>query len=85
MDCFYCLIKLVKKKIEVYFIANKIILQNKYNYPICFTSFNIAFLILLLQNHDCFNSLSVSHYIYLGQEFAKVEIAIFSGQVYVQN
>nr|YP_009393686.1 hypothetical protein [Caloglossa beccarii]ARW62248.1 hypothetical protein [Caloglossa beccarii] len=84
MDDFYCLIKLVKKKIEFYFIKNK---SNAgiYNYPICFTGFTVNLLTVLIQSHELINFLSIDHWLYLGQELFKIEVAIFSGQEYIQK
>lgn len=86
MDDIYCLIKVINiKKIDLYFIKNKIVLCGFYNYPICFTAFNTNLLILLLKTHDLVGALSLEHYIYLGKELSRIEVCIFSSQEYTQN
>lgn len=89
MDSIYFLIKVLNiSKIELYLMKNKIMLSSKfnmYNYPICFTAFNVNLLISLLTSHDLSNLLSIQHCIYLGKELSKVEISIFIRQQYIQT
>jgi len=89
MDNFYFLIKRTQLgKIVIYTINYRSKSLKKclyYNYPICFTSYQIHNLVLLISFHYLIDVISVKHALYLGKELSKLEISIFTKQIYIQD
>ena len=78
IDDSYCLIKCVPRyKIWLALFQDK--------YPICLISNSATIMHELIDAHDTFRTLSISHILYLGQEIYKAEISLTLGQNYVQD
>nr|QVY58233.1 hypothetical protein [Eucheuma denticulatum] len=83
MDKYYCLIQ-VKTNYGVsmyFFCLNK----NMSQYPICISATSSQILYDLISLHYYLHHLSVVHYLYLGKELYKAELALYFQQEYIQS
>nr|QVY58435.1 hypothetical protein [Kappaphycus striatus] len=83
MDSHYCLIQVnINYGISIYFFYLD---KNINQYPICITATSSRVLYYLISLHYYFRYLSVMHYLYLGKELYKAELALYFQQEYVQS
>nr|YP_010726434.1 hypothetical protein P4D33_pgp137 [Hypnea spinella]WDY84909.1 hypothetical protein [Hypnea spinella] len=83
MDHSYCLIRITKNfniSLYLFFAKNKMP-----NYPICITSRKSNIIYYLMSLHHYFSFFSCEHYLYLGKELYKAELALIFNQEYIQN
>lgn len=59
--------------------------NNKSTYPIYLISNSSKKIFQLISIHNSFLNLSMSHYLYLGKELYKAEVALILGQDYIQD
>nr|YP_009497928.1 orf83 [Gracilaria changii]ART65192.1 orf83 [Gracilaria changii] len=83
MESNYCLIQIT----DDYKINCLLIKKNMsiYQYPICFTGYNYDLINQLIKQHDCGNSLSISHIKYIFKEVYKANLCLLLNQIYIQS
>lgn len=81
MDSYYCLIKLKSSSAIVMYLFHN---HNLLKYPLCIISDSSNVMHQLINSHDIFMQLSVSHILYLGQELYKAEVSLQFKQHYIQ-
>ena len=82
MDNSYCLIYIIIRK----YIVLCLLQNNSRNiYPVYFISNSSKKIFQLISIYNGFLGLSLNHYLYLGKELYKAELALVLGQYYTQD